>query len=192
MSALPQAQRKLTVEEYFVLERDSLEKHEFFAGEIFAMAGGSRQHSLISGNVLAELRTVLRQGACEVYGSDLRVYVPATGLYTYPDLSVACPPEFLAEHPDTLINPASLIEVLSDSTEAYDRGKKFENYRTISSLTDYILIAQDRILIEHYTRQSDGGWLLHEVRTGGSLSLTTLPCAKCEIPLAEIYQRVFA
>jgi Uma2 family endonuclease len=117
--------------------------------------------------------------------------VPATGLFTYPDLSVSCPPQFLEQaHLDTLINPVLLVEVLSESTEAYDRGKKFENYRSIPSLQAYLLVAQDRMHVERYTRQGGGDWLLHEVVPGGRLRLA-LPCGECEIAVEDLYGRQF-
>jgi Uma2 family endonuclease len=120
-----------------------------------------------------------------VLPSDLRVLVPATGLYTYPDVSVVCDkPAFADAKQDILLNPSVLIEVLSESTENYDRGKKFENYRSIATLTDYLLVAQDRVLVEHYRRQGDGGWLLHEIRDG----MLTLPCGA--VSLEEVYRRV--
>lgn len=192
MSAATLAKLPLPPEEYLAQERSSPVKHAFLNGEIFEMAGGSREHSLIATNVAAELRAALRSSPCEVHGSDLRVYVPATGLFTYPDASIACPPQFLEDkRPDTLINPAVLVEVLSDTTEAYDRGEKFEHYRTIVSLTDYILIAQNRVLIERYTRQPDGGWLMHEIRAGGRLQLA-FACGEFDVPVREIYMRVFA
>lgn len=187
MSAAPAETSRLSPQEYLARERLAGEKHQYFDGEVFAMAGASREHSLIATNVIRELSNALRTGPCDVHGSDLRVHVPATGLYTYPDVSIACPPEFPDDERDTLLNPSVLVEVLSDSTEAYDRGKKFENYRSIASLRDYVLIAQDRMLIEHYTRQPNGRWLLQEIRAGGRLDLQAVSCA---IAIEEIYLRV--
>ena len=191
MGAATQPNHRLTPAEYLAQERVSPTRHEFFDGEIFDMAGTSRQHSLIAGNIFVRVHLALGATTCEVHGTDLRVHVPATGLFTYPDISVACPPKFLEPTPlDTLINPVLLVEVLSESTEAYDRGRKFENYRTIPSLREYVLVSQERVHIEHYTRQDNGDWLLHEVGPGGQLRLS-LPCGVCELSVADIYARVF-
>jgi Uma2 family endonuclease len=183
------AQKKLmTPEEYLAFERASPEKHEYYRGEIFAMAGGSEQHSAISANVIGELYGALRHPPCRVYTSDLRVKVPATGLYTYPDASVVCGgPEFHDEHRDTLLNPRVIFEVLSPSTESYDRGEKFDNYASIPSLVDYVLVSQDEKLVEHYTRRPDG-WLLRRLRGGETLHLASIGC---EIAVNDLYSRVF-
>src|SRR5690349_19742415 len=127
-----QISRRLSAEEYLETERAADFKSEFFEGEMFAMAGGTPQHSLIATNVAAEFRTRLKNSSCVPYNADLRIKIEATGLFTYPDLSVICGPLQLAEGTnDTVTNPALLVEVLSDSTEAYDRGTKFEHYRQI-------------------------------------------------------------
>ena len=158
MSTLPTP--RLTPAEYLALERSSEIKGEFFDGEIFAMAGASREHNLVVGNLLRELGNLLRNGPCEVYPSDMRVRCP-NGLGTYPDVSVACDPLFEDDREDTLVNPVVIIEVLSPSTEAWDRGTKFLSYRGLSSLREYVLVSQDRRLIEHYVRQSGfDQWLL--------------------------------
>jgi Uma2 family endonuclease len=178
-----------TPEEYLALERAAEIKSEYYGGEVFAMPGASRAHSRIGVNIAGELNAATAAGPCEVYGSDMRVQVTVTGLYTYPDASVACgEPEFGDAHIDTLLNPTYLVEVLSDSTEKYDRGKKAEMYRQLPSLREYLLIAQDRAHVELYTRQADGGWKLTEA-TGveGSLRLTSLDC---ELPLAHVYAKV--
>lgn len=146
----------ISPEEYLRRERASDERHEYFAGRIYAMSGASREHSMICSNTLGSLWNQLRGKPCEVHSSDLRVQVSDTGLYTYPDLSVVCGKKLFAdEHVDTLLNPKIVIEVLSPSTEAYDRGDKFAHYRTLDSLTDYLLIAQDKPRIEHYRRSGD-------------------------------------
>ena len=125
----------ITPEEYLRLERASQEKHEYFKGEIFAMTGATENHNIIAGSTFAALYSELRKKPCQIYPSDMRVRIPATGLYTYPDISVVCgTPEFEDDGLDTLLNPTVIIEVLSPSTEPYDRGKKFQHYRTIPTL----------------------------------------------------------
>ena len=139
-------QRKslLTPEEYLAIERKSETKGEFYSGEVFAMVGASKRHNLIAANVIRVLGNQLLDRPCNVYPSDMRVKVSATGKYTYPDVVVACEEElFDDEEKDTLLNPVLIIEVLSESTEAYDRGKKFEHYQYIESLTDYLLVTQN-------------------------------------------------
>lgn len=138
-------------------------------------------------NLGALLHGALRERACRVFGQDMRVRIPGKDRDKYPDLSVACPPRLEDDHRDTLINPTVLIEVLSPSTEDYDRGGKFADYRTLPSLREYVLVHQDAVLLEHHARQSDGAWLLREVRVG-TLQLASVGCA---IPLREIYARVF-
>lgn len=185
----PAEKLPLTPEAYLAWERQQLDKHEYFGGEVFAMAGASREHNLIVGNVVGELRNLLRKHTCEVYPSDLRVHVPLTGLYTYPDASVVCGrPELTDEAGDTLLNPSVLVEVLSPSSEAYDRGKKFEQYRSIASLRDYLLVSSESAHVEHYARQPDGSWLLRDARAGGRVSLSI----GCALEVNELYLKVFA
>ena len=157
---------RYSVADYLAMERRSETRHEFYAGEIFAMGGASERHVLIVTNTVREMSSQLKKKPCKVYSNGLRVKVNSTGLYTYPDVAVVCgEAQFDDQHFDTLLNPKVIIEVLSESTEAYDRGKKFEHYRKIESLTDYVLISQDAHHIEHYGRQSRrtlaplrGGW----------------------------------
>src|SRR5215211_8263317 len=149
-------QRKtlLSPEEYLAIERKSEIKHEYFAGEVFAMVGASKRHNLITANIIRLLGNQLADRPRNVYPSDMRVKVSATGKYTYPDVVVACDEEqFDDEEKDTLLNPVVIFEVLSESTEAYDRGKKFEQYQQIESLTEYVLVAQEPHRIEQYVRQ---------------------------------------
>jgi Uma2 family endonuclease len=182
------SQKLMTPEEYLTFERASDGKHEYYRGETFAMSGGTPAHSLIAMNLARELGNALRRSPCQVHSSDLRIRVSATGLYTYPDLSVVCGGlEFDDEHHDTLLNPRVIFEVLSPSTESYDRGKKFENYRMISSLMDYVLVRQDEAVVEHYARQQDG-WLLRTLRAGDTLRLESIGC---EAAVDEIYLKVF-
>lgn len=182
-------QQKLTPQEYLDIERKAETKSEFLDGEMFAMTGGSEPHALIILNIGAELRNRLKGRPCRARASELRVKITATGLYTYPDVIAACnEPQFEDSHIDTLLNPTVIFEVLSPSTEAYDRGKKFAYYRTVASLTDYVLVAQDRIQVERYTRQPDGTWTLTDwSRISDNLSLASIDVT---IPLAEIYDKV--
>lgn len=182
------AQPRSTPEHYLVLERRATERSEYVNGHIFAMAGASRQHNLITGNVFGELRAQLRGRPCEAYINDMRVKVSATGLYTYPDVAALCgEPHFEDTHVDTLLNPSVIVEVLSNSTEAYDRGEKFAHYRRLESLTDYVLIAQDKIRVEQYVRQGDQ-WVLSEISDlGGVVRLSAIGC---EVALRDIYDKV--
>jgi Uma2 family endonuclease len=189
MTALAADRKIMTPEEYLAWERTSEQKHEFFQGEVFAMAGTTFEHNLIVGNLVRLLGNALKDSPCRVCPSDLRVKIPATGLYTYPDVTVVCQhPEFEDDHRDTLLNPQVIIEVLSDTTEAYDRGKKFQHYRSIPSLKNYILIPQKEILIEHYTPYQDGFWLWRDILPGRQLKIESIGC---EIPVDEIYLKVF-
>ena len=178
----------MTPEEYLRLERASQEKHEYFKGEIFAMTGASENHNIVVSSTLATLYGQLRKKPCQIYPSDMRVRIPATGLYTYPDISVVCgTPEFEDDGLDTLLNPIVIIEVLSASTEQYDRGKKFQHYRTIGSLHEYILIAQDSIRIEHFARQGNQ-WILTDAKT--SDTVLALPSIDCTLALSDVYEKV--
>jgi len=151
----------LTEEQYLEIERKAERKSEFHDGEMFAMAGASWVHNQLVWNVIAHLGRQLGSGPCRGCPSDMRVRVSATGLYTYPDIVVVCgEPKFLDGHTDTLLNPTLIVEVLSASTEAYDRGRKFEHYRSLASLRQYLLVASERIETELRTRQADGQWLL--------------------------------
>ncbi len=188
---------KITPAEYLALERAAEHKSEYYRYEMFAMAGASHKHNLIVGNLLRELGNHLRKGPCEVYPSNMRVKVDATGLYTYPDVVVVCgTPEFEDEHVDTLLNPTLLIEVLSESTESYDRGKKSGHYRQLTSLKEYLLVSQDEAHVEHYARQQArqqakqqaNHWLLTEA--SGLETSIELPTAEVRLELSEIYARV--
>lgn len=186
MSALPK--RAWTAEEYLAFERASDEKHEFIDGNIYLMTGASREHNLVVFNLATILGNQLRERTCEAYINDMRVRVQGRD-YAYPDLVVVCdPPEFEDPHIDTLLNPTLLIEVLSPSTEQYDRGKKFESYRALKSLREYGLIAQDRPHIERYVRQAAGMWMLSEVNgLDASLELGSISCT---LALTDIYAKV--
>jgi Uma2 family endonuclease len=175
--------------EYLRLEREAETKSEYFDGEMFAMAGGTRSHSLIASNFLSELSRALKNKDCVAYNSDLRIKIEATGLLTYPDISVVCGQErFLDEMEDTLLNPLLIVEVLSPSTEAYDRGKKFEHYRQMPSCQEFLLVSQTEPRVEQFVRQSSGEWLLKEVSgMEGSVMLTSVDV---RISLAEIFLKV--
>lgn len=179
----------LTPEEYLAIEREAETKSEYFGGEMFGMVGASREHNLIVANFTRELTQQLKGKPCELYPNDMRVKIPATGLYTYPDLVVVCgEPRFEDQHVDTLLNPTLIIEVLSDSTEAYDRGKKFGYYRTIESLAEYLLVAQDQYRVEQYAKQPNEGWLFSA--TSGLEGIVNLGSIRCAVALREVYDRV--
>jgi Uma2 family endonuclease len=187
MSSQPKS--RFTPEEYLALERQAEYKSEYFAGEMFAMVGASRKHNLIATNIITAIGQQLKKKPCEIYTSDMRVRVPATGLYTYPDVVVACgEPEFEDEHVDTLLNPTLIIEILSPSTASYDRIKKFGYYRTIESLSEYLLLAQDEYKVEQYVKQADSRWLLSDISSlAGMLELSSI---QCTLALADVYDKV--
>ena len=170
--------RKLTFAEYLEQERTSDVKHEFVNGEIFAMAGGTIEHGRLASKVNAALRTQLLGRPCEVYSAEVRVRVLATGLATYPDMSVVC--GRLERDPadaNTIVNPVVLVEVLSDSTEGYDRGEKFAHYQHLPSLKEYVLVSQHGPRIEVFRRNDDGkSWTLHIAQAGESVSLSSIGC----------------
>ncbi len=187
MSAIPK--RKLTPEEYLEIERKAEYKSEYFDGEIFAMAGARRNHNKIVGNLTGLVWQNLKGKDCEFYPSDMRVFVPKSGLYTYPDVVVVCgEPKFQDNVFDTLLNPTLLIEVLSETTESYDRGKKFQHYRSIESLQEYVLVSQDEARIEKYVKRGDGFWLLSEAV--GLDSEIEFASIECRISLAEVYDKI--
>jgi Uma2 family endonuclease len=176
---------KLTEEQYLAIERAAELRSEFVNGEMFAMSGGTLRHSALQSNILGELYIRARDKGCRAFASDMRIRVSATGMYTYPDVSVVCgEPQLADTHGDTLLNPIVIFEVLSPSSEGYDRGLKFQSYRTIESLQDYILVDQNRVRIEHYTRQDAITWTLRDCQSldgelvidsvGVTLSLTRI------------------
>ncbi len=179
----------LTPEEYLALERKAGIRSEYLDGDMVAMSGGTREHNLIVGNIVRELGIQLKDRPCEIYPSVMRVKVSATGLYTYPDITMVCgDPQFEDARRDTLLNPVLIVEVLSESTESYDRGAKFAHYRKVPSVIEYVLVSQRQYSIEQYARQSNGPWLRSEVR--GTKGKLDLPSIQCSIELAEIYERV--
>lgn len=183
------AKTYVTPDEYLTVERRSEHRSEYFDGEIFAMTGASRRHNLISLNVGAELRSQLRGRGCEVYVSDMRVRISAANIYTYPDVVAACgEPEFEDAEVDTLVNPTLIVEVSSKSTVSYDREAKFDYYRTIPSLLEYVLVSQNTPHVTQYVKQPDGRWLLADIR--GAEARVELSSVGCALTLAEIYERV--
>ncbi len=186
---IPANVKKFTPDEYLTLERASAYRSAYFQGEIFAMAGGTPRHSLIQTNLTGELRQALKGHPCTTYNSDLRIRVDRTGLYTYPDASIVCGPLELADNQqDVVLNPTVLFEVLSDSTEAYDRGVKFGHYRQVESLREFVMVSQKEVLVERYQRNPDNTWTLMESR--GLDSQLELTSVGITIPLTEIYDKV--
>jgi Uma2 family endonuclease len=187
--AVAAATHHLSETEYLERERRAEFKSEFFAGEVFAMAGGSAPHSLIAANFVKRLGTELEARPCVVYTADLRIKIEATGLQTYPDCTVVCgPQQFLDDVRDALLNPNLIVEVLSDSTEAYDRGRKFEHYRQILTLREYVLASQKEPRVEVFVRRDDGQWLWREA--AGLDATLELPALQVKLPLREIYAKV--
>ncbi|MEW6212525.1 MAG: Uma2 family endonuclease [Acidobacteriota bacterium] len=182
-------QRHYSLDEYFAVEASSSIKHEYYDGEIFAVAGASVAHNHISANVLAALRVGLRGSDCSAFGGDLRVKT-RSGLYTYPDVMVICGKiELTRDQPDTATNPCAIIEVLSDATQNYDRGDKFTLYKTIPALRDYLLIDQKKIFVEHFRLNKRGVWKAASFpKLSEEVSLSAIDVA---LPLSEIYERVF-
>ena len=187
MTAVPEPY--ITLQEYFLLEETGEIKHEYYDGAIFDMTGASVQHNLLVAAIIACLHPQLREKASSVFPSDLRVKVEATGLYTYPDVLVICGMPHTADgRGDTVTNPTVLIEVLSPSTEGYDRGGKFHHYRTIASLREYLLIAQESMHIEQYVRKKGNRWLLEEfTRADQVIRLASIDCT---LALEMVYEKV--
>jgi|SRR5665213_1189478 len=187
MSSVPTTY--LTPEEYLEQERKAETRSEYFQGEVFAMAGASWRHGRIVTNLIRELSVRFGEGPCNVYSTDLRLAVSPAGLYTYPDVMVVCgEEELLDQHDDTLLNPTLLIEVLSKSTKDYDRGQKFESYRRLSSLREYLTVAQEKIHIEQWMRQPDDRWVLREYSALGET--IALPSIDVDLQLSDIYKKI--
>lgn len=172
--------------EYLVAEQTSQVRHEYLKGSILAMAGGTPEHAALALAIAGELRNALRGRPCRVYSSDLRIRIIETDLATYPDASVVCGRlETAADDPNAALNPTLLVEVLSESTEAYDRGAKAAHYRRIPSLKEYVLVAQDEPRIEVYRRNDRGGWELYEARSGSQLRLESVGV---ELDVGAVYE----
>jgi Uma2 family endonuclease len=181
--------RYFTADEYLQAERNAPHRSEFYDGEIFAMVGASEEHVTLMSSLLTELHTQLRGTGCRVFANDMRVKVEATGLYTYPDLVIVCGNRvFEEQHGTTLLNPLVLIEILSHSTEAYDRGAKFRHYRQIPSLQEYVLVSQEERRIERYQRGDEGKWVFSEIAgSEGTLSLIAVPAV---LTMARVYEYI--
>jgi Uma2 family endonuclease len=173
--------------EYVAFERTADVKHEYLDGQVWAMAGGTLEHAQLAANMIRELGTRLEGGPCKTFTADARVRVMATGLSTYPDITVICGPiERDPEDPNTATNPTIIVEILSDSTEAYDRGDKFVHYRRIASLEAYVLVSQHEPRIEVYRRNADASWTLEEARPGADAKIAEL----CAVPVSAVYAGV--
>ena len=182
------AEHFITEEEYLKQEAVSPTKHEYFNGRIYAMSGGSNTHAILCTNSAVTAANGLRGRPYRVVGSQQRVKIEATGLLTYPDVSIYCPPaRFEGRHNETLLNPVVLIEVLSPSTASYDRGEKFQNYSQLPSLTDYLLITQERVLVEHFRRR-ENDWVLRSYNQRDQQ--VELPDIDLVLPLSELYADV--
>lgn len=182
----------ITAEQYLQLERASEMRHEFLDGLMYAMAGESRDHSSICFNLAAEIGAQIKTGKCQGFSPNMKVRAGLGGLYAYPDLMIVCDEaRFHDEQGDVLLNPTVIFEVLSPSTEKYDRGEKFLRYRTqIESLRDYVLVSQDQMRIEHHHRESDGTWTLTEVR--GPEDVLDLTSIESQLSLVDVYRNTTA
>ncbi len=180
---------RMTPAEYLAFERASEQRHEYADGELFAMSGGTREHSLVGQNVARELGNALLERPCEVHGSDMKIAILEISRYFYPDVSVVCGEAMFADDQrDSLINPKVIVEVLSETTERYDRGDKFALYRKIGTFQEYVLASQSEPLVEHYSRLPDGTWLY---RALGPDERLVLPSLGCEVAVERLYLKVF-
>ena len=179
---------KYTIEEYLQMEEASDEKHEYYQGEIFAMAGAKVPHNIISVNLIKLLGQKLKGKSCEPFNSDQRIYIPQNSLFTYPDISIICGEIVTLNNDDwNIINPVVIIEVLSKATKNYDRGDKFKLYRDIATLKEYILIDSETISIEAFRINDGGHWELEEYKKADNILL--IKCIQVSIPVTEIYER---
>lgn len=188
-SAARQIETYITPEEHERIELETGVKHEWYDGAVFAMAGARPAHNTISANILRELGVQLRGQPCEPWGSDQQVKIPSRRAVPYPDITVACPPfEYDVKHRMALLNPRVLIEVLSPSTEKYDRDEKFDLYKLIASLQDYVLVASDRRRIQLFTRQQDGSWAQRVASADNEcIEIASIGCRLC---LDDVYERL--
>lgn len=183
----PAERLQLTADEYFEWEKSQDVRHEFHLGEVFAMSGGTLNHARLQSSLIALLSPKVRERGCEVFTADARVEIEAGARYVYPDLSVVCG-EVKSVKDHTLQNPSLIIEVLSPSSEAYDRGLKSQLYRALPSLETYVLVSQDQALVEVYSRHGGGRWVLESF--SGLEASARLPSLEVELPLAEVYRQV--
>lgn len=186
MIAAKDSDRYFTPEEYFIWEEQQLERHELIDGRVYAMSGGTRNHSDIAGNFLAIIKPHLRGSGCKTYNSDCRVNILNTSNYTYPDLSVTCDPRDNSSV-QYITYPCLIVEVLSDSTEAYDRGKKFEKYRRNPNLVDYVLVSSDEMAIDIYHKNDAGDWLILSYRSGDRVELKSIGSS---LPIEPFYEEI--
>lgn len=187
MSSLPDYY--LTPEEYLALERQAEYKSEYLDGVMYALAGSSERHNLITGNIIAEINLQVRKTPCRVYPSDLKVRIPNSKRFFYPDVSVVCgETQFADDEKDVILNPIFIVEVLSESTAAFDRGKKFQSYQQIESLQEFLLVAQDEYVVEHFLRQESSHWLYTKVSDLEAAII--LPTIKCRLALQDIYDKI--
>ncbi len=176
----------LTPDDYLAIEEKAEFKSEYHKGEMFAMSGASWHHNLLTSEILFLLKQQLRGDSCAAVASDMRVRVSTTGLYTYPDVVIVCGKPQLER--DTLLNPTLIVEVLSPSTEGYDRGRKFDHYQRIESLAEFVTVAQEHVQVLVHTRQSDGRWLISSATSlEANVELASIGCT---IPLGKLYQQV--
>lgn len=186
MGALVEARRSLR--EYLAEQNDALERSEYVDGVVYAMSGGSPRHNLLVGNLHRMLGASLRGRPCTMLPEGQRIFVPATGLYTYADALVVCDgPRFHVDDPRSLTNPRVICEVLSPSTEAYDRGQKFQSYQTLESLQEYVLVEPQQMCVEHFLRRAGDQWLL--TRHRGEAAIVALPTLDVSLPVAELYEQ---
>lgn len=183
---MTQGAAQVSLEQYLALDAGE-EKLEYVGGLAHAMAGGTPEHGALAANVIGHLRDVLRDRPCQVYTSDVRVAVEATGLRTYPDVTIVCGKVERTDKAISVVNPIVLVEVTSDSTADWDRGGKFAHYRQIPSLREYVVVNHHERLVEHHARGPDDTWTLRDVRADGVVELSSLGCA---LPLGEIYLKV--
>lgn len=188
MIAAKEQEQHFTPEEYFTWEEKQLEKHELMDGRVYAMTGGTQNHSAIKLNIGSLIKAHLRGSSCNVFNSDLKVNILHTPNYTYPDLSVTCDQRD-RQHPLYITYPCLIVEVLSDSTEAYDRGKKFEKYRRNPNLIDYVLVSSDEIAIDIYHKNDAGNWLILTYRAGDRVELKSIGLG---LPIEQFYEEVMA
>jgi Uma2 family endonuclease len=186
MMAVQESERYFTPEEYFAWEEQQLERHELIDGRVYAMTGGTRNHSEIAGNFLAIIKPHLRGRGCKTYNSDCRVNILNTSNYIYPDLSVTCDSKD-SSSVQYIAYPCLIGEVLSSSTEAYDRGKKFEKYRRNPHLIDYVLVSSEEIAIDIYHKKDTGEWVILSYRPGDLVELKSIDLS---LPIEQIYEEV--